>query len=268
MFLTCWSSGKGLIVSIRDDARDAGLLLRYALDPAAAPARLDVYGRLLDRFHTDPDLRSVFDEFTGALGVRVLAADRLTGLVMTPEPDSPLAVKDTSAWLRITGVPDRLVYGLALGAVAAWCYPNARAVREPATRRVTAIDVDRLIREHAAGVEAGDLDATEPLADAWNEYINNRKQVEFTKTKRLTRSCTVRMCEDALTMLAAFRLLVPDRTAPPPRTDLKVWRSTDRFRAHVAAGGGPLVWQTITASGVPDRLHREPAQSSSAEGEG
>jgi hypothetical protein len=29
---------------------------------------------------------------------------------------------------------------------------------------------------------------------------------------------------------------------------LKVWRSTDRFRAHVAAGGGPLVWQTLTAS--------------------
>jgi hypothetical protein len=252
-------------VSARDDARDAGLLFRYALDPTSAPARLDVYGRLLDRFHTDPDLRSVFDEFAGALGVRVLTADRLTGLVMTPEPDSPLAVKDTSEWLRITGVPDRLVYGLALGAVAAWCYPNARAVREPATRRVTAIDVDRLIREHAAAT--GDVDLDEPLAEAWNEYMNNRKQAALTQTKRLSRSCTVRMCEDALTMLAAFRLLVPDRTAPPPRHDLKVWRSTDRFRAHVAAGGGPLVWQTIIASGVADRLFSEVTASSPADGE-
>jgi len=254
-------------VSTRDDARDAGLLFRYALDPASTPARLDVYGRLLDRFHTDPDLRSMFDEFAGALGARVLAADRLTGLVMTPEPDSPLAVKDTSAWLRITGVPDRLVYGLALGAVAAWCYPNARAVREPATRRVTAIDVDRLIREHAAAVEAGDIQLDEPLADAWDEYINNRKQVALTQTKRLTRSCTVRMCEDALTMLAAFRLLVPDRTAPAPRADLKVWRSTDRFRAHVAAGGGPLVWQTITASDIPERLYGRATASRPADGE-
>lgn len=255
-------------MSARDDARDAGLLLRFALDPAAAPARVDAYGRLLDRFHTDPDLRSMFDEFTGALGARVLAADRLTGLVMTAEPDSPLAVKDTSAWLRITGVPDRLVYGLALGAVAAWCYPNARAVREPATRRVTAIDVDRLIREHAAAVEAGDIELDAPLADAWDEYINKRKQVAFTQTRRLTRGCTVRMCEDALTMLAAFRLLVPDRTAPPPRPDLKVWRSTDRFRAHVAAAGGPLVWQTITASGISDRLSGGPTPNSSTEGEG
>jgi hypothetical protein len=34
-----------------------------------------------------------------------------------------------------------------------------------------------------------------------------------------------------------------------------VWRSTDRFRAHVAAGGGPLAWQTIARSRIPDRLH-------------
>jgi hypothetical protein len=66
------------------------------------------------------------------------------------------------------------------------------------------------------------------------------------------------MCEDALAMVAAFGLLVADRTVPPPRPDLKVWRSTDRFRAHVAAGGGPLVWQAITRSGLPERLHSEP----------
>ncbi|MCW6005676.1 hypothetical protein K1W54_13970 [Micromonospora sp. CPCC 205371] len=70
-----------------------------------------------------------------------------------------------------------------------------------------------------------------------------------------------------MTMLAAFRLLVPDRTAPAPRPDLKVWRSTDRFRAHVAAGGGPLVWQTITASGIPDRLYGSATASTPADGE-
>jgi hypothetical protein len=58
----------------------------------------------------------------------------------------------------------------------------------------------------------------------------------------------VRMCEDVLVMLADFGLVVTDKTVPPPRDELKVWRSTDRFRAHVAAGGGPLVWQTITGS--------------------
>jgi len=242
-------------VSVRDDARDAGLLLRYALDPAATPGRVDVYGRLLDRYHADPDLRSVFDETATALGVRVLTVDRVTGLVLTVEPDSPLAVKDTSPWLRIRGIPDRMVYGVALGAAAAWCYPNARAVREPGTRRVTAVDVDRLIREHAAAVEAGDVELEETLGEAWREYAHNRKQVAETPTGQLKRDCTVRMCEDALAMLAAFGLLVADRTVRPLRGELKVWRSTDRFRAHVAATGGPLVWQTITRTGLPDRLH-------------
>ncbi|WP_409473402.1 hypothetical protein [Streptomyces sp. HC307] len=29
-----------------------------------------------------------------------------------------------------------------------------------------------------------------------------------------------------------------------------MWRSTDRFRAHIAIAGGPLVWQTIIGSQV------------------
>ena len=49
-------------------------------------------------------------------------------------------------------------------------------------------------------------------------------------------------------MLAAFGLMVPDKTVSPPRADLGVWRSTDRFRAHVATAGAPLAWQTMTGS--------------------
>jgi hypothetical protein len=241
-------------MSVRDTARDAGLLLRYALDHSQRPARDDTYSLLLDRYHTDPELRTAFDETVAGLGVRVLAADGTTGLVLTAESDSPLAVADTSAWLRIRGAADRMVYGVALGGVAAWCYPNARAVREPGTRRVTAVDVDRLIREHAAAVESGDVSVKDGLGEAWREYGTNRKQVALTPSGQLRRDCTVRMCEDVLVMLAAFGLLVVDKTVPPPRAELKVWRSTDRFRAHVAASGGPLAWQTITQSPVPGHL--------------
>ena len=234
-------------MTVRDDARDAGLLLRYGLDHSLSPARHDIYSRLLDRYQADPDLRSSFDETAAALGVRVLSADRIAGLVLAAEPDSPLAVTDTQRWLRIGGTADRMIYGLALGGVAAWCYPNARAVREPGTRRVTAIDCDRLIREHAAALAADDTEPGDGLGQAWQEYAQ-RKQAEETPNGNLKRHCTVKMCEDVLVMLSDFGLVVTDRTAPPPRSDLKVWRSTDRFRAHVAAGGGPLVWQTLTAS--------------------
>jgi hypothetical protein len=241
-------------MSARDDARDVGLLLRYALDHTLPPARHDTYSQLLDRYHTDPDLRTAFDETAAGLGIRVLSADRTTGLVLTAESDSPMAVADTSPWLRIRSAADRMVYGVALGGVAAWCYPNARAVREPGTRRVTAVDVDRLIREHAAAVASGDIGLDGGLGEAWQEYSNNRKQVAETRFGQLRRNCTVRMCEDVLVMLAAFGLLVADRTVAPPRAELKVWRSTDRFRAHVAASGGPLAWQTIVNSHVPDQV--------------
>jgi hypothetical protein len=234
-------------VTVRDDARDAGLLLRYALG-RSSPARSDAYTRLLDRYHSDPELRTAFDETASGLGLRVLAMDRTTGLVLTAEPDSPLAVTDTRQWLRIRGVSDRMVYGVALGGVAAWCYPNARSLREPGTRRVTAVDADKLVREHAAVLMSGDSAST--LGAAWSEYAR-RNQATETDGGRLRRDCTVRMCEDVLAMLAAFGLVVADKTVPPLRPDLGVWRSTDRFRAHVAAGGGPLVWQTISSSPVP-----------------
>jgi hypothetical protein len=232
-------------MTIREDARDVGFLLRYALDPSASPMRNDTYRALVERYHTDPELRSVFDAFGEGLGIRVLAADRLSGLVLTAEADSPLAVSDTSPWLRIRGVGDRQVYGLALGGVAAWCYPSARAVREPGTRRVTAIDVDRLIRENGAAAESRTAGGDERRGEAWQEYVDNRKQVATTPTGVLKRDCTVRMCEDVLVMLAALGLLVEDKTMKSPRPELNVWRSTDRFRAHVAASGGPLVWQTL-----------------------
>lgn len=243
-------------MTVRDDARDAGLLLRYGLDHAMSPARHDTYSQLLDRYHSDPDLRTFFDEAAAGLGLRVLTADRTAGLVLTAEADSPLAVRDTRRWLRIRSAADRMVYGVALGGVAAWCYPNARSVREPGTRRVTAVDVDRLIREHAAAVTADDiLPGDGGLGEAWDEYAHNRKQVAETEGGRLKRDCTVRMCEDVLAMLADFGLLVADKTVPPPRAELRVWRSTDRFRAHVAASGGPLVWQTIARSHLPDHPH-------------
>ncbi|MFI6172953.1 hypothetical protein ACIBCN_39675 [Nocardia sp. NPDC051052] len=241
-------------MSTRDTSRDVGFLLRYALDHTLTPSRHDTYSHLLDRYHTDPELRSAFDETAAGLGVRVLTADRMTGLVLTAEAESPLAVTDTSRWLKIRGSADRMVYGVALGGVAAWCYPTARSVREPGTRRVTAVDVDRLIREHAAAVEVGDVGLDDGLGPAWLEYSTRRKQVELTDGGQLKRYSTVRMCEDVLVMLSVFGLVIVDKTVSPPRTDLQVWRSTDRFRAHVAASGGPLAWQTIAHSGISAQI--------------
>jgi hypothetical protein len=205
-----------------------------------SPARQDIYSQLLDRYHSDPDLRATFDETAAGLGVRVLTADHTTGLVLTAEADSPVAVTDTSMWLRIRGAADRMVYGVALGGVAAWCYPNPRAVREPGTRRVTAVDVDRLVREHAAAVEAGDILLEDGLGEAWQEYAHNRKQVAETPGGQLKRDCTVRMCEDVLMMLATFGLVVVARRSRRPASSLGC--------------GGPPTDSARTSPRAADRL--------------
>lgn len=239
------------------DVRDAGLLLRYALTSALSPDRHETYGRLLDRYHADPDLRGAFDEIAAGVGVRVLASDRRTGLVLSAEEDSPLSAGDTSQWLSISSAADRLIYGVALAGAAAWFYPNARALRDPGDRRGHAIDVDALIRRHAAEVESGQIVMEDDLGDAWDAYVA-RKQVEESKTNgKLRRKCTVAMCEQALTMLAYFGLLMVDRTAQAPRPELTMWRATDRFRAHVAASGGPLAWHTIAHSDALEHLAAE-----------
>src|SRR5260370_37373194 len=118
-------------MATHDDARDRGLLLRCAVDHTLSPVRHDVYGRLLDGYQSDPDLRTLFDEVTARLGVRVLTADRTPGLGLTAESDSPLAVTDTQRWRRARAVADRTVYGLVTAGICAWCYPRAGQVRHP-----------------------------------------------------------------------------------------------------------------------------------------
>ncbi|MGH4032892.1 hypothetical protein ACQB60_28610 [Actinomycetota bacterium Odt1-20B] len=230
----------------RDDARDLGLFLRYAFDASASPGRLDAYGRVVGLFHASPELRTAANEVLRAMGATVLAADHTAGFVLAAEPGSPLAVVYTRKLLPLDGTQHRLVYGLALAGLTAWCFPNARAVQEPGTRRVTALDVDRLIRDQAAAIETGDTESDGGLGPAWEAYDRQHKQaLETKKTGRLGRKTTVKMCEDVLRLLASFNLLVADTTVPPPRHDLGVWRSTDRFRAYVAATGAPLVRQVI-----------------------
>ncbi|MFE7115524.1 hypothetical protein ACFU99_08890 [Streptomyces sp. NPDC057654] len=239
----------------RDDARDLGLFLRYAFDASASPGRLDAYGRVLELFHAAPELRTAANEVLRALGTTLLAADRTAGFVLAAEPGSPLAVTYTRKLLPLGGTQHRLVYGLALAGVTAWCFPNARAVREPGTRRVTALDVDRLIRGQAAAIEAGSTEGEGGLGPAWEAYDRQHKQVVATKKSgRLRRNTTAKMCEDVLQLLASFNLLVADTTMPPPRRDLSVWRSTDRFRAHVAATGAPLVRQ-VFPDWSPEQRH-------------
>lgn len=233
----------------------ASQLLAFGLDRHARPTSNADYTELIDQFRDDPDYRRKVEQVADGLGLVVLDASHAAGLVLGAAEQSPLATTETDlrALLRFQSADDRMIYGVAFAGIAAWCYPTSQDVADRIVRPVTAMDADRIIREHAKALATGETVLEEDLSDAWQAYAT-RKRVEETKTGRLARHCTIKMCDQALDVLGHYGLMVPDQTVDPPRSDLGVWRPTEHFRAQVARTGGPLAWQTLAHSPVPERV--------------
>jgi hypothetical protein len=233
----------------------AAHLLALGLDRQTRPTADADYGELVDLFRDDPDFRNRVQQIADGLGLTVLDATPAAGLILGASEDSPLAVTevDLRALLRFQGAEDRMIYGVAFAGIAAWCYPTSQDVADRIARPVSAMDTDRLIREHAKALTTGETVLEEDLSDAWQAYAT-RKRIEETKTGRLTRHCTIKMCDAALGALAHYGLMTPDQSVDPPRDDLGVWRPTEHFRAQVARTGGPLAWQALAHSPVPERV--------------
>jgi hypothetical protein len=236
-----------------DDTMQAALLVRLGLDVGSRPTADPEYAELLALFRDDPAFRSKVNAVAGGLGLSVLDANTSVGLVLSADETSPLAVTgaDLKRDLKWNSARERMVYGVAFAGAAAWCYPNSQAVASRTARTGTGVDVDRLVREHGARLAAGDVMLEDGLSEAWTAF-EDTKQVEVTGTGKLSRHCTVKMCDLALRTLADHGLMMEDRTATPPRDGIAVFRPTDRFRLLVGRTGGPLAWQALAHSGVPD----------------
>ena len=231
-----------------ETATAANELLACALDPARRPATDTRYRELLARYRTDPAFTQAVTSLAGALGLSVLAADQAHGLILDAGEGSPFAptLEQLREELGIgAAAEDRLIYGLAIAGIAAWCYPTAASFAEPGTRQVRARDVERSLRELCErlagepedGMEGG-LDAAEELRPAWRAY-RDRKGVRTGKGGQLTRDCTLYMVGRALRWLAEQRFLIRDQSDP------ELFRATDRFRHHVRAAASHAAYRVI-----------------------
>lgn len=228
-----------------EDARSANELLACALDSGLRPGARDRYRALLDRYRVDPAFSELVESLLEPLGLRVLAADPLHGLVLDAGEGSPFAPTldglRASLLKRSSTTEERLLYGLILAAIAAWCYAHPSEFEEPRLRHVRATEVERKLRdlcEHLQDTSRARPDGAEMLDPVWSLYAA-RKGHKVTAKGEITRDCTLGMIRHALLWLVDQHFLLKDAT------DTDLFRATDRFRYHVRASASRTAYRLV-----------------------
>lgn len=214
------------------EATDAATLVSLGLT-GRIPTEGSDYGRLYDRYRTDPGFRSLTDAVAEGLGLSVIGIPQ-TGLVLTARAGSPFDFRLSD--LRPMDPPERVVLGLVLLGIAAYAYPKPEDL-DGAEPSVLTIDrVERFMRaaiEPLAAMEAED-GSIEAFAQSAAAVYDKMPSLLRTETKQQRRKgCTTKVIEDA------FRLLVDQRMARVgPKYGVDAYLLTDRFRVHVAEIAG------------------------------
>lgn len=228
----------------REDAKEANELIGYALGPTSRPRSDERYRMLLRRFQTEPAFAEAVNTLAEPLGLRILAADDLFGLILDTTERSPFAptLEVLRKSLRIpTTVEDRLIFGLIIAGIAAWCYPTAEAFSEPGLRHVRAAQVERKLRELCERL-ARETESDEPdLARAFQAY-SKRKPYKQGKGGGMTHDCTLWIVGHTLRWLADQQFLIRDAK------DSELYRATDRFRHHVNAAASRRAYALIASA--------------------
>lgn len=229
----------------REDARCANELLACALDTGLRPGTRDRYRALLDRYRVDPAFSELVETLLEPLGLRVLAADPVHGLVLDAVEGSPFAPTldgfRSSLLKRSSTTDERLIYGLILAAIAAWCYAPPSAFDDLRLRHVRATEVERKLRELCQRMQDTSRarpDGAEALDPVWSLYAARKGHKVGTKGD-ITRDCTLGMIRHALIWLADQHFLLKDAS------DTDLFRATDRFRYHVRAAASHTAYRLV-----------------------
>lgn len=227
------------------DARDLGVLLRWALTPRSRPSQSTEYRGLVARLQQDAAFAHRFDALVDGLGLFVLAADDY-GVVLGCRDESPFAIRlgDFRTAMR---ADDRVVYGLVVLALGAWCFPRAvelDAFGEGA-RRVSVPELTRYLVELAEQLEGKveeDSEADHPeLRSAWRLVLEGAHE-KATADGRRTATTLAGKVKYTLEFLAGHGLLVADgeesfRTTRALRTQLRELAANEAFALVCGAMG-------------------------------
>jgi hypothetical protein len=176
-------------------ARDAGQLIRLALDPRMTAAQDTEYAQLIGNYLSDLDFRAEVDAFASGEGLVVMDASPTQLVLSVSDPDSPFAFRRQPGRPGTYDYDDRVCAGLIQMAIVCLAYPTARDLASDRTPRLSVLQVDRRLRAAASAHEVGqsaDRPAESPeLERAWALYAR-QPQTHDTSDNRAYRRGSLR----------------------------------------------------------------------------
>ena len=215
----------------RQQVADAARLLGFACRPRAYAGRESGYAELLNLYRTDEEFRDVFDAMASGLDLRVLDVTE-RALLVGAELDSPFGFR-LSEYRKSDELDRRVVRGLIVLGIAAYCFPTQRSLEDTGLPLLTAREVDDFLRAACEELRRrpNERDDDEPSLDmAWQLYLR-QPEVKGTDRRRRSQTATVDLIEQTLEDFVEWGLVSED----PPVGGVRRFRGLHRLRVQVRA---------------------------------
>lgn len=217
-----------------EDAREAARLLTYALQPKLYASQNSPYAELLARYRTTPELKAAFHALIEGIDL-VLLEDTPRAILLGSQLGSIFSFR-LSEYRKTATIEQRVIRGLILLGIAAYCYPTKRQLEETRMPVFSAREVDDFLRgaceqlRKAAGPDEGVPDDPS-LVLAWQLYL---RQPAVKGGARRTQTATVHLVEQTLEDLEEWGLVKEEPTVDHVRR----FRALPRCRAQVREMAG------------------------------
>jgi len=214
----------------RQQIADAARLLGFACRPRAYAGRESGYAELLNLYRTDEEFRDVFDAMASGLDLRVLdVTDR--ALLIGADLDSPFGFR-LSEYRKSDELDRRVVRGLIVLGIAAYCFPTQRSLEDSGLPPLMAREVDDFLRAACEQLRGrpGERDDEPGLDMAWQLYLR-QPEVKGTDRRRRSQSATVDLIEQTLEDFVEWGLVVEE----PSAGGVRRFRGLPRLRVQVRA---------------------------------
>jgi hypothetical protein len=245
-----------------DDAEQAGLLVSYGLRPRLPAERDNTYLDLVRRFVRDDVFAGIVRAFAAGLGLIVVEADQVIGIVLAAEPESVFEAKmDDYAKYLLTKEKretQKMLHGIAHLAIAAVAFARAEDLADDSHRsRVSVEQVDQIVRETCRLLEERSVRAEAedaPLAEnselerAWRAY-ERRPAVSSTKDNRANATSTRQIVRRALKYLAERGLVRQTGDAAD-----EVYQVTHRYQVQAREIASHAAFRELLELGVVPSL--------------
>jgi hypothetical protein len=172
-------------------AREAGRLVRFALDTRATAARDAEYAQLLGTYLADLDFRAEVEAFASGQGLTVIDASPMQLVLSVTDPDSPFSFRREPGRPGTYSYDERVCAGLIHLAIVCLAYPTARDLLSDRTPRLSVLQVDRRLRAAAAARgdgQSADRPSEQPeLERAWALYARQPQTHEISDKRAYMR---------------------------------------------------------------------------------